>query len=165
MGKKDGRKKRKKSKPSQTRIEGDQVHGGKRIIHAGGSYFEEKVEVSNGNLVGRDQVILDSSSRIQTLFQPIYHAIASRPDTTEAERHEIEAHVKEIEAEAKKGEQADEGFLIKRLHNLENMAPDIWAVVLATLKSPLEGFSTIVRKVVKKISGEKKPEESSDKSE
>lgn len=160
MGKQSGKKKRKKKGelPRTVTISGDQVTGGKRVIHTGGSYFEGEVTVRNGYLIGRDHII-DTSSQVQTLFQPIYEKIENRLGITEADRDKIRTYVEEIEAEAKKGDQADETFLAKRLANLKRMAPDIWDVVLAALHSPIHGFKTVAAKVAKKMTEAEESEE------
>ena len=150
---KKGNKKRKKSRRARKHLKGDQVSGGKRVIqHVGGSYIEGDVTASGGgDLVMGDQSVVDASQhQTTTLFQPIYVAIAGRPDTAEPERAAIDAVVKEIEAEAKKGEAADERFLDVRLRNLKKMAPDIWEVVLATLANPVAGLGAVVSKIAKR---------------
>ncbi len=160
MAKKRKRKKSKKGKRPQVEIRGDQVRGEKRVIHhVGGSYIEGDVSMKGrGDFVGRDQksIDVDASMHIQTSFRSIYHHITTRPQTSEADRANIKAAVKEIENEAKKGERANKSFLSKRLKNLQKMAPDIWEVVLATLVNPAAGLGTIMSKITKRMADEAK---------
>ena len=46
--------------------------------------------------------------------------------------------------------QADEGAFRRSLRTIENMAPDIWDVVVATLSSPIAGVNAVIRKVAAK---------------
>ena len=126
--------------------------GTARIVKAGGSVVGGNVTVKNGSFVGRDKIdVRSSSSEVQVLFQPIYRAIAERPNTRPNERADLEAEVKEVETEVVKGETADESFLLRRLRNIERMAPDILQVVMATIVSPAAGLGLAASKVAKKM--------------
>ena len=127
-----------------------------QIDTGGGAYVGRKVTVEGGDFVGRDQfkTVGLSGPEIADLFEPIYAAIEARRDTSPDDRADIKAEVEEVQAEATKGEAADEGFLARRLRNLKRMAPDILDVVLAALANPAAGLGTVARKVAEKMRAE-----------
>ena len=128
----------------------------RHIDTGGGAYIGGDVEVKDGDFVGRDQykTVGLSGPEIAALFQPIYAAIEARPNTPAQDRADMAAEVEEIQAEVAKGDEADEGFLARRLRNLKRMAPDILEVVLATLANPLAGLGKVAEKVAKKMQAE-----------
>jgi hypothetical protein len=134
------RKKAGKSPASApSRVEGSLI-GGNLVIR------------DRSEFVGRDKTVTQTSvDRSQSEFRVVYEQVAARPDTSPAERADIEAEVRDIEAEVAQGDQADESFLMRRLRSLERMAPDILEVVLATLANPTAGFGMVASKVAKKI--------------
>jgi hypothetical protein len=119
----------------------------------GGSLIGGNVVIRDrSEFVGRDKTVTQTSvDRSRSEFQVVYQQVAARPDTSPAQRADIEAEVRDIEAEAAQGDQADESFLMRRLRSLERMAPDILEVVLATLGNPAAGFGMVASKVAKKI--------------
>ena len=62
--------------------------------------------------------------------------------------------MKEIEAEAAKGDKADEGFLARRLRNLRRMAPDILDVMIASMGGPGSAGTAILKKLMAKAKEE-----------
>jgi hypothetical protein len=62
--------------------------------------------------------------------------------------------VEEIEAEAVKGEDADESLIGRHLRNIARMAPDILDVTLKTIANPVLGLATIAQKIASKASAE-----------
>ena len=124
----------------------------KRVVDTGGgAYFEGDVEVTGGDVVGRDQYKSGlSAAELQQLFEPIYEQIATRPDTSPDDKADLTADVRDIEEEVAKGDGADEAFLAQRLRNIGRMAPDILDVVVAALANPAAGFATVVKKVAER---------------
>ena len=127
-----------------------------QATHVGGSIIEGNVTVGQqGKFAGRNMVeIRSSSTEMQVLFQPVYQAIAQRPNTSPADRADLEAEVKEVEAEVAKGEKADENFLLRRLRNIKRMAPDILEVVMAAIANPAAGLGLVRAKITKKMAEE-----------
>ncbi len=125
------------------------------VIRAGGSVVSGNVSIKDGTFVGRDKIdVRSSSTEVQVLFQPIYRAIAARPHTSATDRADLEAEVKEVEAEVVKGQKTDENFLLRRLRNIKRLAPDILEVVMATIANPAAGLGLAATKVAKKMSEE-----------
>jgi hypothetical protein len=92
---------------------------------------------------------------IKQEFKPVYEAIeASSRDASEKQILIDEVDI--IKEEVAKGDEVNESFLSRRLHNLKKMAPDIAEVALSTLANPAAGAGMIVQKIAKKIKGETK---------
>jgi hypothetical protein len=89
-------------------------------------------------------------NRIQSdIFREISRQVEQAPGLQE--REEIKDNLAAVKAAVKDGEEADAGFLEKRLRNIKNMAPAIADVFMAALISPAAGFSTVVRRVAQKV--------------
>lgn len=126
----------------------------------GGDYIgrDQKISAGNGSVVIGGNVsgstIVTGNQNVVTsgtnFFSPIYQAIEERKDLTPNAKADLKAEIQDVEAEVKKGEQADETFLARRLRNIRRIAPDILDVVTATLTNPAAGFSLIARKVAEK---------------
>lgn len=112
---------------------------------------------STGVAVGRGaqaHVEQGSSTAVHQTFRNIYEQLGDlaeqdaelTPET--AENAQIE--VAKLEAEALKGDDADESFLAERFRNIALMGEDILDVVTATLLSPAAGIAEVVRKIAKK---------------
>ena len=93
---------------------------------------------------------------VHNAFQPIYHAV-EESKLPVADKQDITAEVKDLEDEVKKGEEADEGFLARRLRNIQRMSTDILDVALTTLSSPVAGLSMVAKKVAEKMKAEATP--------
>jgi len=128
------------------------------VTKAGGSVVSGNVTIKNGEFVGRDRVVIQTTTTsTQTLFQPIYGAIAARPNSSDEERADIQAEVKEVESEVAKGDKADENFLLRRLRNLKRMAPDILELALALIASPAAGLGLLAAKITKRMAEDAGP--------
>lgn len=143
-----------------------------RVDTGGGAYVGGKVNTGGGDFTGRDKVVSAGAggvavggkasdnlivtgdgnqvSQAQVILAPAYEAI-QRSDRSEQEKADLTTEVRRIEAEAGKGDQADETFLARRLRNLRRMAPDIAEVAL---EGPGAVLGTAVRKVAGKVRGE-----------
>ena len=84
-------------------------------------------------------------------FTQIYTAIKARPADPKVDKDEITETVERIHQEAQKGDAANEGKLIRWLHNLTGMAEDIFEMTIAALVGPHATFATVARKVAAKV--------------
>ena len=128
--------------------------GSARYINTGGgAYIEGAVSTGGGDFVGRDQARTGglSAADIAALFAPIYDRIDGRAGTSPEDKADLKSDLGDVEAEVKKGDQADETVLSRRLRNIQRMAPDILEVVAATLTNPLAGLSAVARKVAERM--------------
>jgi hypothetical protein len=126
----------------------------------GGDYVgrDQKISAGNGSVViggnvTGSTIITGDRNVVSTganFFLPIYQAVEEKKDLPPDAKADLKAEVQELESEVKKGDQADESFLARRLRNIRRIAPDILEVVTATLTNPAAGFSLIVKKVAEK---------------
>lgn len=84
-----------------------------------------------------------------TLLDKVY-ALSDGPEKNVAENA-----TKALEAEAKKGDKAEEGTVRKWLHFLAETAPDAWEVAIDTFIHPIKGLSTVFRKVAERAKAER----------
>ncbi|MGQ9832933.1 MAG: hypothetical protein ACUVRJ_03895 [Candidatus Villigracilaceae bacterium] len=130
-----------------TKKQGGDYIGRDQKISAGNGSVVIGGNVTNSTIVTGDKNVVTSGANF---FLPIYQAIEERKDLTADAKADLKAEIQDVEAEVKKGEQADETFLARRLRNIRRIAPDILEVVTATLTNPTAGFSLIARKVAEK---------------
>jgi hypothetical protein len=116
----------------------------------GGAYINGPVNVK-GNFAGRDQYNL---IQVEKMFKPVYDAIAARSDLPAPARDDLKAETQDVEAEVKKGDQADESALARHLRNIKNMAPDILEVILSAASGPGAVLNTAVKKIMEKVKAE-----------
>lgn len=102
-----------------------------------------KVEVTNGI----------SAEELTKAFAPLLQAVQAKAESPE--KTMSQTAVQGLEAEASKGEEADEGNVQKWIDILGNMAPDIWEVAVDTFTNPVKGLSTVFKKVAEKAKAEK----------
>jgi transposase-like protein len=99
-----------------------------------------------------------SAAEIKRVFDQLYTEIEARPAMPPADKEDIKAEVKEIQATvteaAQKNEKVDEGFLSRRFRNIARVAPDVLDVVVATLGNPLAGLGVAVKKIAEKAKEE-----------
>ena len=124
----------------------------KEIDTGGGAFITGSVTVSDGDFVWRDKIMRAglSANEVADHFQALYAAVEGRPNTPPDDKAGLKAELEELQTEVVKGEEADEGFLARRLRNIGRMAPDILDVVKATLANPAAGFAAVARKVAEK---------------
>jgi len=149
-------------------VSGGDVHAGGDIVGrdkvtsttqhintGGGAFVGGRVNTSGGKFVGRDDYSTTglSGEEIAKLFESIYAKIEARLSTSEADKADLKAEVKDVQAEVAKGEKADEGFLTRHLRNIGRMAPDILEVVLATLANPAVGLGMVGKKITERAKG------------
>ena len=111
-------------------------------------------KVSHSNIITGDDNVVDSIINMQQKhIQQIFDAIEFRPETDLLDKEDLKAAVDEIAKEDRKGENADESFIARRLRNIQRIAPDILDVVLATIADSAAGFGVIAKKVAEKMKG------------
>lgn len=116
------------------------------------------VNVAGGNITTHHTTTGLSAADIKQLFDQLYAKIEIRPETPTADKEDLKAEVKEIQATvteaAQKNEKVDEGFLSRRFRNIARVAPDVLDVVVATLGNPLAGLGVAVKKIAEKAKQE-----------
>lgn len=137
-------------------VAGDKiVHGDE--ISAGGNV--NAVTIGAGATVGQaaagsgiSQVNQGTDLKdLAALFQTVYKEIDARPADPDIDKDEIKNKVKQIEDEAKKGEQANAKKIERWLTELKNIAPDILEVTAAAILNPIAGVALAVAKVAEKF--------------
>lgn len=119
----------------------------RRGVHIGGNVSHSNIVTGNNNVVG-------STINVQKEYiQQLIEAIESRPETDSVDKEDLKVAVEEIAAEDKKGDDADERFIARRLRNIQRIAPDILDVVMATIANPAAGFGMVAKKVGEKMKG------------
>ncbi len=130
--------------------------------HIEGSVISGNVSVQNGDFVARDQKKGDisynqqgaSPADIADAFASFYCQIEQKPDLKPQDKADVKADVQDVEEELKKGEDADETFIQRRLRSVKRMAPDIWEVILATFAKPAAGLGLVAEKIAEKMKAE-----------
>ena len=131
--------------------------GGITTIQTEGAYVAGNVTVHNGDFVGRDQVKTITITQggdpaaIARAFAELYAQIGRYEALSLEDRSDVRAELQEVEQELQKGAEADEGFIRRRLRNIQRMAPDILEVVLTTFANPVLGLGMVAKKVAVKM--------------
>lgn len=129
------------------------IHIGKLENHDNGVVnIADEITSTIINTQGGDVAMRDSF-RIQQ-FRTILETVDQKQNLANAEKEDLKSDILDVQAEASKGDKADEGFLARRLRNIKRMAPDILDVVTGTLVNPIAGFGVVVRKVAEKMRAE-----------
>lgn len=131
-------------------VHGDRIDGDK--ISVGNISGSQGVAIGRGAQAQIQSGI--SAKELAELFSPIYQMIESRPPNPLVEKEEITDQVKRIENEVTTGEKAEPAKVERWLRNLAAMAPDILAVTVAALTSPLAGISMTLQKIAQKVKEE-----------
>jgi cell division septum initiation protein DivIVA len=118
------------------------------------------VNIAGGNIRTQHTTTGLSAGEIKQLFDGLYAAIETHAKASPADKEDLKAEVKEIQATvteaAQKNESVDEGFLSRRFRNIARMAPDLLEVIVATLANPLAGLGVAARKIAEKAKAEAK---------
>lgn len=120
-------------------IQGENVIG---VINASGS---SRLNV-NQKITHRDQ----ATPEMERLFKRVRKQVRSRPEDPRVDKDTLEKQVKQIEAEAAKGEAANKAKLERWVKTLAQMAPDIVEVMAASLGGPVAGFTVVFKKIVER---------------
>lgn len=119
-------------------------------VTQGGINIKGNVTIKGGKVAGRD-IVERKITNVNISFAPVYHALKENATTPPKVKKKIEADVKQIEKEVKKGEAAKVSFIQQRLENIQKMAPDIADVIITTLTNPAAGISMALTKVLGKM--------------
>jgi hypothetical protein len=97
----------------------------------------------------------EDAETVARIFAPIYRQIEGHqsPDAVKAVLAE---HLRQIENEARKGEQANAQQLEGGLAVIASMAGDIFEVTIAALTGPQAAVATVVRQVAAKVQQERR---------
>lgn len=118
-------------------INGQNVIG---VINASGS----------ARLNVKQQITHQATPEMDKLFKSAHKRLSTRPEDPKVDQAKLENQVKKIEAEAAKGEAADQSRLERWLKTLAQMAPDIIEVMAASLAGPVAGFTLVFKKIVER---------------
>lgn len=155
--------------PDEKVRKGVEMKEDRKIDTGGGAYINGGVNTSGGDFTGRDKntsisiggnvsgsnIVVGNHNKItttntQNAFAPVYHAI-EQSKLPAQDKNDVQAEVKEIEAEIIKAEQADEASVTRHLRNVGRMAPDILEVILATFVNPAAGLGLVAKKIADKM--------------
>jgi len=131
-----------------------------RVDTGGGAYVGGGVQVTDGDFVGRDQIVYGdkvhglAGEELARLFTAVYRQIETRPEDPDVDKEELTETVQKVEKEAAKGEAANPSKVERWLKTLALMAPDILEVTAACLLNPVAGVATVIRKVAEKAKAE-----------
>jgi hypothetical protein len=134
-------------------VNGDHNKVNKKTTHVvntgGGSYFGGNVNVTNGDVVGRDKITNHYGPASADEIAEIFKQFLQRVEKMEGgpKKNMTKTAVQGLETETMKGEQAVEKDVTQLFDVLALMAPDIFDVIVNTLASPIKGLSTIVQKI------------------
>ena len=143
----------KKSKefPNETNIHNDQ-----NIMSGNVSSGGISIQGSNAQVNIHQSSGLDAKD-VAALFEKLYQHIESRPPDPNVDKKEIVESVKKIQEEASKGEQVNETKLTRWINYLNEIAPDIVDVALASLGGPVSGVTAVLKKIADRARQEPKP--------
>lgn len=128
-------------------------NSGSQVIQ-GGINIKGNVTIKGGKVAGRD-IVEKRITNVNISFAPVYHALKENTTVPPKTKKKVEADVRQIEKEVKKGEAAKVSFIQQRLENIQKMAPDIADVVIAALQNPVAGVSVALRKVLAKMQAQR----------
>ncbi|HZU86887.1 MAG TPA: hypothetical protein VFF78_05360, partial [Anaerolineaceae bacterium] len=113
------------------------------------------VHVEGGDFVGRDKIthLGAQPQDMAEAFALLYKTVEEK--YAKSERELIEFILQKLEAQAQKGEQADEAEVKTLFQKLQAMGSDIYEVAVDTFTSPLKGISTVFRKIAQKAREQK----------
>jgi hypothetical protein len=126
----------------------------RKINTGGGTYIEGNVNTGGGDFVGHDKIVKSGASadEISTAFLKLYQGIEKLPDP-EHRKEALDA-AKKLEAEARKGDQADESRVERWFNFLAGMGPDIFDVAVTTFTNPIAGVGKVFQMIAAKAKEE-----------
>lgn len=100
------------------------------------------------------------ADQIAAAFKGIEQALTAMP--TGQHKESAKRAVKNLKAEAQKGERADETKVQKWMNFLAETGPDVWEVAIDTFTNPIKGIGTVFKKIAEKAKAtqEKKAQKS-----
>jgi hypothetical protein len=136
---------------TNTTVKGD-IQG---VVYSGVSQGSVKIDnrkIKARNYIegGKGNQIVDvaSAKNIDQLFAMLKQRVDAMGPTEEKE--DAQNAISKLEAEAVKGDKADETRVQKWLNFLADTAPDIWEVAVDTFLNPVKGLSTVFRKIAER---------------
>jgi hypothetical protein len=91
---------------------------------------------------------------IAKVFSTLYQCIEVLPSGPAKE--DAKDAVQKLEAEARKGEQADEGRVQRWFSFLAETAPDTWEVAVQTFINPIQGVGLVFQKIAARAQEERR---------
>lgn len=137
--------------------------GGNVTTQGGDVVGRDKTSITltgDGNVVGSNNVVTVTKTtgvdpeKLRAFFEFMQKKVEAQPDLPPTVKEDVRAELKDVETELKKGEQADESFLMRRLRNIGRMAPDILDVMLTTFANPVAGLGKVAQKIAEKARAE-----------
>jgi hypothetical protein len=132
-------------------------HTSRNIDTGGGAYVGGNVNIQNGDFVGRDKHITQSTGasvdEIARAFVMIREKANQEKDGSKKE-DALQA-VEKLKIEAERGEQAEESRVQRWFTFLADVSTDAWDVAVATLSNPKLGLGTAFKKIVQRAKEEK----------
>ena len=119
-------------------------------VTQGGINITGNVEIKNSKVAARD-IVEKNIVNIDVSFTSVYRALKESTTISPDAKKDLEADIRQIEKEIKKGDEAKPSFIKQRLENIQKMAPDIAEIVIATLQNPAAGVGLAVKKVINKF--------------
>jgi hypothetical protein len=116
--------------------------------NGGVSIKADKVSIG-GDVVGGNKVVTQYGM-LDDEFKKIKALIEKRPDDAAVDKVELKDLLARIEAEVKKGEQANPSKLERWLKFLAGMSDDIFQVTAAVLTNPVAGVAKTIQLIVKR---------------
>ena len=98
-----------------------------------------------------------NAEELNLLFDQLYKQVEARPPDPDWNKEDIVEAVQKVHQEAAKGEQANEKKLTTFMNNLNNIAPDIVDVILASLGGPVSGITAVLKKIAERARQQSKP--------
>jgi hypothetical protein len=137
----------------QNQRAGGNISNSPQISGSGNSYVGGGVHGTGIAIGHKAQAQVQQASSANDLaqaFAHVYAAIDARRDHPDVDKAELTETVQKIEAEAEKGDAANETKLTRWFTMLAGMAEDIVEVTAAALLSPQAAVATVARKVAEK---------------
>ncbi|RPH60747.1 MAG: hypothetical protein EHM81_05650 [Chloroflexi bacterium] len=119
---------------------------------SGGIHIKaDKVSIG-GDVVGGNKVVTQYGM-LEDEFKKIKALIEKRPDEAAVDKDELKSTLERIEAEVKKGEDANATKIERWLKFLAGMSDDIFQVTAAALTNPVAGVAKTIQLIAKKAKG------------
>jgi hypothetical protein len=133
-------------------IAGRDAHVTHRTVNTGGGqYIEGDVNTGGGDFVGRDQYTYGPGADLAAIAQAFEELKKALEKVPEGPKKAMAAQAVEgLKEEAEKGEDAEEENVVQWFECLALMLPDIGEVAIRTFLNPIDGLSTVFRKVAEK---------------
>jgi hypothetical protein len=128
-----------------TQVDGQRHYGD--ITNIGTIAESSNIAIGKGNKQSTS-VTNASAGDIAAAFSTLMQAVQGIPESPE--KSAAKTAVQNLEAEAEKGEDAEESKVQSWFTFLAKMAPDVYEVAINTFSNPILGLSTVFRKVAER---------------